>query len=131
MKKIILALSLIFAIQSLAQGSITFYGESAFNLAQEITESANFSCDLNPVNPNCVIETKVIMGKGGRAIFSGDVAADLQQVEDLEWIKCRTFKNQETFCQVDPSEQVIFDEGEFGDEQQKVIRPRGFKVSVK
>ena len=70
------------------------------------------------------------MGQGGRAVFSGEVAADFLQVENLDGIRCGTFKNQETYCQVEPSAEILFDEGRFGDEEQKVI-PRGFKVSVK
>ena len=130
MKKIVIALSLIFTGQAFAQGSITFHGESAFKLAREITESANFSCDLNPVNPTCIIKVKVIEGNGGRLIFSGEVAADLLQVEGFDGLRCGTFANQDAFCQLEPGPEISYDQGAFGDEEQK-IRPFGFKVSVK
>jgi len=130
MKKIILALSLIFAGQALAGGTITFHGKYAFKLAQEITESANFSCDLKPVKPACTIKAKIIIGKGGKTIFSGDVAADLLQVENFDGLRCSNFANGETYCQLDSRPEITVDQGQFGDEEQKVM-PFGFKVSVK
>lgn len=130
MKKIALALSLIFAGQALAQGTISFHGEFAYQLAQEVSESSNFSCDLNPVKPVCVIKTKVIMGKAGRAIFSGEVAADLLQVENFEGLRCSSFASGEVYCQLEQRPEIEVCQGKFGEEVQKVI-PRGFKVSVK
>ncbi|RLA65875.1 MAG: hypothetical protein DRQ88_04170 [Epsilonproteobacteria bacterium] len=120
MKRIILILTLVFAGQTLAQGTITFHGDSAFNLAQEITESDHFSCDLNPVKPVCTIKTKITFGKAGKVVFSGEVAKDLIQVENFDGLECRTFANDETYCQLDKKPEIYFDQGKFGDQIQKL-----------
>ena len=130
MKTIILTLSLIFTSAALAQGSITIHGDYAFNLAQELPESTNFSCDLNPVHPTCVIKTKIIRGKDGKVIFSGDVAKELHQVPGLDGVLCNVFANLETFCQLDSRPDFSIDEGNVQDEFQKIDN-YGFSVKIK